>query len=87
MHYETYIEALTTLNPVAVRTHQTEVHAPEHSTWGILTCDCGAKFCIGPSRIHGSRQSEKQCVGLLKDKLNQDHKDDRPHQNSYEFPE
>jgi hypothetical protein len=88
MTYEPYKKALTTLNPVAVKAGQTEVHAPGHKDWGILTCDeCGDKFCIGPSLIYGSRQSEEKCVESLSNKLAEDHKNNRPHQKSYEFPE
>jgi len=88
MAYMRYKKELTTLNPVAIKTGQTEIHAPEHKTWGILNCDdCDDKFCVGPNRIYGSRQSEEQCVEMLQDKLTQDHKIRRSHQNSYEFPE
>ncbi len=75
MTYEHYNKALTTLNPIAVKVGQTEVHAPGHIDWGILTCDkCGEKFHIGPSQIYGSRQSEDTCVRLLSDRLDEDHK-------------
>jgi hypothetical protein len=87
LSYEPYKKVLITLNPVAVKTGQTEVHAPGHRNWGIYTCDCGAEFHIGPSLIYGSRQSDKECVKLLEDRLAEDHKNNRPHQNSYEFPE
>ncbi len=88
MSYAAYNKSLTTLNPVAIKTGQTEIHAPEHNGWGILTCDdCGDRFCIGPNRIYGSRQSEGWCVEVLQEKLAQDHKIMRSHQNSYEFPE
>lgn len=85
--YELYKKALTTFNPVAVKTGQAEVYAPGHKYWGILTCNCGAEFHVGPSLIYGSRQSEEQCVELLRDKLDEDHENKRPHQNGYEFPE
>jgi hypothetical protein len=85
--YEPYKKALNTFNPVAVKTGQTEVHAPGHKSWGIFICDCGAEFHVGQNLIYGSRQSEKQCAELLEDRLASDHENKRPHQNSYEFPE
>ena len=83
-----YKHALIGLNPVAVRQHQTEVYAPDHTTWSTVSCkDCTAEFAIGPNRIHGARQTEKKCLELLEARLADDHKHNRTHPNSYEFPE
>jgi cysteinyl-tRNA synthetase len=81
-----YMSKLTPLNPVAIRLNQKEVHAPDHETWGIVTCeDCGEKFALGPNRIYGSTTTEQECVNELVGLLKQDHLHNRPHPNSYEL--
>jgi len=82
--YEKYKNRLGSLNPVAVKLGQTEIHAPEHDTWGVLTCNtCGEKFALGPNRIHRNDASEATCVKELESFLVRDHKLNQPHQNSY----
>ena len=81
-----YERKLTSLCPVAIKLDQSEVHAPDHLTWGIISCDgCKERFAVGPNRIYGSRTTEQQCVAQLEKLLKKDHLNDRPHQNSYEL--
>jgi cysteinyl-tRNA synthetase len=81
-----YMTKITPLCPVAVKLNQSEVHAPDHATWGFVSCDrCEDKFALGPNRIYGSRTSEKECVKQLEDILKTDHQQGRPHANSYEL--
>jgi cysteinyl-tRNA synthetase len=82
----TYKRALSTLRPVAIKLNQLEVHAPDHDTWGIVSCDgCKDRFALGPNRIFGSRTSDKDCVKELEDLLKTDHRHGRPHADSYEL--
>lgn len=82
----TYQTQITSLGVVAIREGQREVNAPEHDTWGTVTCDvCGAKFLVGPHRIYGFRGQKEDFCRQLKDILLEDHKMDRPHQNAYEL--
>jgi hypothetical protein len=86
--YAKYKNHLDSLNPVAIKLGQTEIHAPQHDTWGILTCDiCGEKFALGPNRIYGSRANEATCVKELESLLIRDHKRNQSHQNSYDLRE
>jgi cysteinyl-tRNA synthetase len=81
--YETSIRPFC---PVAIKLNQWEVHAPDHDTWGVVSCDnCKDKFALGPNRIYGSRTTEQQCVRELEDLLKEDHQLGRPHANSYEL--
>jgi len=81
-----YMTKLTPLGPVAIKLNQSEVHAPDHDTWGVVTCEsCGEKFALGPNRIYGSRSTEAECVKQLEDILKTDHQHNRPHANSYEL--
>jgi cysteinyl-tRNA synthetase len=74
------------LCPVAIRLNQTEVHAPDHDTWGIVSCDsCKDQFALGPNRIYGTRSTAAECIRELEERLKADHKDGRPHANSYEL--
>jgi cysteinyl-tRNA synthetase len=83
---KTYKTRLTPLCPVAIKLNQWEVHAPDHSTWGVISCDsCKDKFALGPNRIYGGQASEQKCVKQLEDRLRTDHRDGRPHENSYEL--
>ncbi len=86
MSYKTYKTKLDSLCPVAIKLHQMEVHAPGHSTWGILTCDaCGDEFGIGPNQIHGSQKTEEECVKQLEAILAEDHRKQQNHRNCYEL--
>jgi cysteinyl-tRNA synthetase len=80
-----YKTSLHSLDPVAIKLNQLEVHAPDHDTWGIVSCDdCKDKFGVGPNRIYRSG-SEQKAVRELEELLKQDHLNNRPHQNSYEL--
>ena len=82
----TYKTSIRPLGPVAIKLNQREVHAPDHATWGVVSCDqCKDKFGIGPHRIYGSRTTEQECVKELEELLNLDHEHRRPHPNSYEL--
>ncbi len=86
MSYAKYKNRLESLNPVAVKLGQTEVHAPEHDTWGVLTCNtCGEKFALGPNRIYASGANEATCVKELESLLVRDHKVNESHHNSYDL--
>jgi len=81
-----YMTKLTPLGPVAIKLNQSEVHAPDHDTWGVVSCDiCKEKFALGRNRIYGSRTTEAECVKELEDLLKADHQHGRPHANSYEL--
>ena len=83
---KSYKTSITPLGPVAIKLNQWEVHAPDHDTWGIVSCDdCKDKFALGPNRIFGSRSTEEDCVKQLQDLLKTDHQHGRPHANSYEL--
>jgi hypothetical protein len=84
--YSKYKSQVNTLSPVAIRLGQSQVHAPDHNTWGVVTCDtCKIEFAIGPNRIHGPRISEQECVDQFETLLAQDHRHDRSHNDSYEL--
>jgi hypothetical protein len=86
MSYARYKNRLESLNPVAIKLGQSDICAPQHDTWGVLTCDtCGDKFVLGPNRIYGSRTDEQMCVQELESMLTRDHKLKLPHQNSYDL--
>jgi len=81
-----YKTNLISLGPVAVRLNQSEVNAPEHDTWGVVTCDiCKEAFALGPNRIYGSRTTPEDAVKELEDLLKEDHRRGRAHANSYEL--
>lgn len=83
---KTYRTSIRSLSPVAIKLNQWEVHAPDHDTWGVVSCDrCKDKFAVGPSRIYGSRTTEQECVAELESLLKGDHEHNRPHANSYEL--
>lgn len=86
MAYIGYKTKIESLNPVAVKLCQTEVRAPGHDIWGVVTCDaCGEQFGIGPDRIYGSRSGERKCVEQLEAMLAEEHGNGQPHRNSYEL--
>jgi len=81
-----YKTSIRPLCPVAIKLNQWEVHAPDHDTWGVVSCDtCKDKFALGPNRIYGSRSTAAACVRELEDRLKTDHEDGQPHANSYEL--
>jgi hypothetical protein len=81
-----YKTSIHPIGPVAIKLGQREVHAPEHDTWGIVSCDgCKERFAIGPNRVYVSRTTELECVAELEELLRQDHLHSRPHQDSYEL--
>lgn len=85
MDYEAYKKKIMPLCPVAVRQHQVEVHAPGHVHWGTVTCDCGAKFDIGPNMIFGSRLTDVEAAKQFLETLAEDHRANRQHQDAYEI--
>jgi hypothetical protein len=53
-----------------------------------VTCDsCADAFVIGPNRIYRSRISSKECAKLFDALLAEDHKQNKAHADSYEFPD
>jgi hypothetical protein len=77
-------EQFHSLNPVAIRAGQKEVNAPEHETWGIVTCDqCGEKFHIGPHRIYPEQADEY--VKRFEEMLADEHRRGNAHKNSYDL--
>jgi hypothetical protein len=83
-----YEQKLQPLCPVAIKVGQHQVHAPDHDTWGIVTCDsCGVQFHIGPNRIHGARTTAEVSVTQLQALLAEDHRMGKPHLNGYELPD
>ena len=72
--------------PIAVKLDQSEVNAPSHDQWGVVTCDnCNTRFAIGPNRHYGARLSVPVCVAMLEERLVEDHHAGREHFNSYEL--
>ena len=81
-----YKTSIRPLCPVAIKLNQWEVHAPDHDTWGVVSCDnCKDKFALGPNRIHGTHTTPEDGVKELEDLLKVDHQHGRPHANSYEL--
>ena len=81
-----YKTSIRPLGPVAIKLNQWEVHAPDHQTWGVVSCDhCKDKFALGPNRIYGTHSTPENGVKELEDLLKEDHKHGRPHENSYEL--
>ena len=84
--YSKYKSKITPLSPVAIRVGQSEVYAPEHHTWGIVTCDiCDSQFAIGPNRMWDEDHKEHCFVDRLEANLKQDHSTGQVHLNSYEL--
>jgi cysteinyl-tRNA synthetase len=81
-----YKRSIRPLCPVAIKLNQWDVHAPDHETDGVVSCDrCKDKFGIGPNRIYGSRTTPEEYAKELKDILKSDHEHGRLHANSYEL--
>jgi hypothetical protein len=86
MSYEKYRTQVAPICPVAIKLGQVEVNAPEHDHWGIVSCDaCEDKFAIGPNRTYGSRRADVDCARDLEALLAEDHRLNRPHQDSLEI--
>jgi hypothetical protein len=74
------------LSPVAIKKEQTEISAPQHTTWDTLTCPhCSETFFIGPNHIYASRVAKEELSTNLLAALADDHSHHSPHKNSYEF--
>ncbi len=72
--------------PVAIKLNQWEVHAPDHDTWGVVSCEsCKDKFALGPNRIYGTHTTPEDGAKELEGLLKEDHQRGRPHANSYEL--
>jgi cysteinyl-tRNA synthetase len=83
---KSYKTSIRPLSPVAIKLNQWEVHAPDHETWGVVTCDiCKQKFALGPNRIYGSTTTKERSVKELEDLLKKDHQQGRLHPDSYEL--
>ena len=81
-----YKSELNTMSPVAIKLAQKDTHAPEHDTWGVVTCDaCGDRFAVGPHRMYGSQTTEQQFVEQLETILASEHRAGRKHLPSYEL--
>ncbi len=90
MSFTEYKEKIAPLCPVAVKASQAVVHAPEHSEWGVVTCDvagCGEKFRIGPHKFFGTKSAAQSLAKQLEQFLAEDHSKQRIHANSYELPD
>ena len=85
-----YKMTMDSFNPVAIRLMQHEVHAPEHTNWGVVTCHiCFEEFAFGPNRIYGVRgnKTAHDYENILKSILSDDHTTGREHYNSYDLGE
>jgi hypothetical protein len=73
------------IDPVAVKLNQSEIHAPEHTTWGTVKCDsCGEGFGVGCHRLYPTGTAQ-ECVTKLEKILAEDHKAGRAHENLYKL--
>jgi hypothetical protein len=73
------------VDPIAVKFHQTEIHAPEYTTWRTVKCrTCGEQFGIGCHRLYPT-DDEMACVAKLEEILAADHSAARVHENLYEL--
>jgi len=83
---KSYKASIRPLGPVAIKLNQWEVHAPDHETWGVVTCDtCKQKFAFGPNRIYGTPATKERLETELRQILKNDHELKRQHQNSYKL--
>jgi cysteinyl-tRNA synthetase len=81
-----YKTSISPISPVAIKLNQREVHAPNHLTWGMVSCSgCKDAFAFGPNRIYGTQRSKEDLEMELRRLLEADHKSGRPHPNSYEL--
>ena len=81
-----YKEQIQTLHVVAIKKGQHEVNAPEHATWGKLTCaSCSDEFLIGPPRLYGVFETENAYVKKLEAILAVEHTRHQQHQNNYDL--
>lgn len=81
--YKTQIQ---TLHVVAIKKGQYEVNAPEHATWGTVTCDsCHSEFLIGPPALYGVFGTENSYVKKLEAFLTAEHTRHQQHQNNYDL--
>jgi hypothetical protein len=81
-----YKTEIQTLNVVAVKKGQTEVNAPEHVKWGVVTCDsCSTEFLIGPSALFGVFGTQNAYVKKLEEILAGEHARHQQHQNIYDL--
>lgn len=80
-----YYSEFSGFDPVAVKSYQSEVHAPDHTDWGKVKCDsCGEEFFLGYHRLY-PQPSPAKYVAMLEQKLAADHKVGRPHEDLYEL--
>jgi phage terminase large subunit GpA-like protein len=83
-----YVHKVDSLCPVALRMHQTHLHAPSHQTWGVVTCDiCGEQFVLSFNRIHLTWTNAEDCAKLFEALLAEDHFNKRAHSDSYDIPD
>ena len=81
-----YKTSIDPISPVAIKLNQREVHAPNHLTWGLVSCSgCKDTFAFGPNRIYGTQRSKEDLETELRTLLEADHKSGRPHPDSYEL--
>jgi hypothetical protein len=81
-----YERQLLSLDPVAIRTGQRMVNAPDHADWGHVTCQgCGDTFALGYNRVFGDKAAEGRCVGMFEGILAEQHRQGRLHQDAYEL--
>jgi cysteinyl-tRNA synthetase len=81
-----YKTSINPISPVAIKLNQREVHAPNHLTWGLVSCSgCKDTFAFGPNRIYGTQKSKEDLEMEVRRLLEADHKGGRPHPNSYEL--
>lgn len=77
---------LHSLNPVAIKEGQTEVSAPEHETWGEVTCSqCGEVFCVGPNRDYSDPAQKMRYMKKFERMLADEHRQGDRHQNRYDL--
>jgi hypothetical protein len=82
---DVYMREFPGVDPVAVKLDQTEIHAPQHTTWGTVKCEsCGEEFGVGCHRLYPTN-TEREYVTKLERILAADHKAGRPHENLYDL--
>jgi len=80
----TYDMTFTGLDPIAVRSDQVRVHAPQHETMGSVSCNsCGQRFFIGRHRLYPPAETYGHLVRKLESILADDHRSERAHANLY----